>query len=140
MQQPNLAPFETAFTVAVVDKETDLISFDSLLEDARANAGQQQFRLKAFLDTQVILLTNKAKDSFTIEQHLNVLEDGVIVERHEDKKVMSLVYPGVYEKGKLTAQLSGIRVIKGEVNIIIRCTAVVDMGSGLVTGGVILPG
>lgn len=138
MAQPNLAPFEMAFTVVCEDESSELISFESILEDARAIAGQQTFRLKAFLDTQVILLTNKSQEGFTIEQHLAILEDGTIVEEHTDKKVTTLAFPGVYEKGKPSAQLSGIKVLKGEVNLLLRCTAVVDMSSGLITGGVSL--
>lgn len=138
-QRPgNLAPFETSFTVACEDETSELISFHSILEDARASNGQQQFRLKAFLDTQVIVITNKPNETFSLEQHLNVLEAGPIVEAHEDKKILTLVYPGAFEKGGATGQLSGIRLTKGEVNVIIRCTAVVDVGTGLITGGVSL--
>jgi hypothetical protein len=137
-QHPGLAPFETAFTVVCNDETSDLVSFDGILEDARASNGQQTFRLKALMDVQVILLTNKSQQTFSVEQHLNVLEDGVIVETHQDKKVITLVFPGIYEKGKPSAQLSGLKFLKGETNVILRSTAAVDMSTGLVTGGVIL--
>ena len=134
----NLAPFETAFVVECDAVDSELISFHTILEDARAQAAQQSFRILAFLDAQVIVITNVPGDSFTLEQHLNILEGGAIVEEHVDKKILNLVFPGAYEKGKPSGLLSGIRISRGAVNVIIRATAVVDMSSAIVTGGVIL--
>jgi hypothetical protein len=136
----NLAPFETAFVVSCDEADSELISFSSILEDARAQAAQQSFKLLAFLDAQIIVITNVPGDPFTLEQHLNILAEGVIVEEHQDKKVLSLVFPGVYEKGKPSGTLSGIRLTKGAINVIVRATAMVDMSSAIVTGGMILGG
>lgn len=142
MQQrmSNLAPFETAFVVVCEEESSELISFHSILEDARAQANQQSFKLQAFIDAQIIVVTNAPQEAFSLEHHLNILEGGAIIEEHLDKKVLNLSYPGLYEKGKPSGELSGLRLLKGSANVIIRATAVVDMASAIVTGGVILQG